>query len=197
MTKTSEEKTVKLDLGIMAGAESKAWLAGFTQQNDRLEKLIAKLEKASGKAPLKVKPEEDEEADETETSDDDDEDFAAKPVKTAKKKAAFDDDDDEAEKESEDEDDANADDESEAGADDEGEEEPPVPPTKTKAKPAKTKKLSVDDVNDACKARARAGGKNGRLEVLAILKKKFKTESVSELEPEQWQACIDAMKVEE
>lgn len=58
----------------------------------------------------------------------------------------------------------------------------------------KAKKLTVDDVNDACKARAaQTGGKEGRNEVLAILKKKFKTTSVSELKPEQYAAAISAM----
>lgn len=68
-------------------------------------------------------------------------------------------------------------------------------PAKT-AKPEKKKKWTIDDVNDACKARAaKTGGKKGRAEVLAILTKKFETTSVSELEPEQYAEAIAAMKV--
>ena len=64
------------------------------------------------------------------------------------------------------------------------------PETKKKAK-----KLTVDDVNDACKARAAVtGGKEGRKEVLGILKKKFKVESVSDLKEDAYAACIAAMK---
>ncbi len=73
--------------------------------------------------------------------------------------------------------------------------------SKTKSKvstqPAKkvaAKKLTVDDVNDACKAKAASiGGKAGREQVLTILKKKFKTTSVTELEPEQFEAAIAAI----
>jgi hypothetical protein len=60
----------------------------------------------------------------------------------------------------------------------------------------KAKKLTIDDVNDACMARSRQiGGKEGRIEVLAILKKKFKTTSVTDLEPEQYADVIKVMKV--
>lgn len=71
--------------------------------------------------------------------------------------------------------------------DDEEEVEEEAPPKKK----AKAKKVTVDDVNDACKARAASGS---RAEVLGILKKKFKVASVSELEPEQYAAVIAAME---
>lgn len=59
----------------------------------------------------------------------------------------------------------------------------------------KGKKFTSDDVHDACKQRAlRTGGKAGRNEVLAILEKKFKVESVSELKPEQYNAVVAAME---
>lgn len=178
---------MKLDLGIMAGADSKAWLQGFTTQNDRLEKLLDRMEKIGSKTPVKVKAESEEDADEAEENlDNEEDDFAAKPAKNSKKKSAdFDDDEDEIEDDDED---------AEEKSDDEDESEVEEAPA---AKKGRAKKVTVDDVNEACKMRARAGGKEGRAQVLGILKKKFKTESVSELEPDQWQACIDAMKVEQ
>lgn len=82
----------------------------------------------------------------------------------------------------------------EAPAEEEGfEEEPPkkaAPAKGTKA--ASKKKITLDDVNDACKAHAAA---KGRPATLDILKKKFKTQSVTALKPEQYEACISAMAV--
>lgn len=66
-----------------------------------------------------------------------------------------------------------------------------------KFKPKKAKKVTLDDVNDACKALALHIGKTGRQHVLGILKKKFKTETVSGLEPEQYAACVEAMVIPE
>lgn len=154
-TAQKEESDMKLELGIMAGAESKAFLVDLTKQIDRLEKLYG-----GKKTAVEADDEETETEVEAAADSDDDEDFT--PVKKTKAKAAksFDDDEDDAEEE--------------------------------EVKPAKkAKKITLDDVNDACKARA-AGGR--RKEVLAILKKKFKTESVSTLEPEQYPALIAAMK---
>lgn len=62
-------------------------------------------------------------------------------------------------------------------------------------KSAKAKKITIAQVNDACKARAKAGGKEGRAQVLSILKKHFKTQSVSEIKPELYAKVIQAMKV--
>lgn len=56
----------------------------------------------------------------------------------------------------------------------------------------KAKKITIDDVNDACKAHAAA---KGRPATLDLLKKKFKTQSVTALKPEQFEACIAAMAV--
>ncbi len=123
---------------------------------------------ASRKATTRAAAVEEEETEETE--EETDEDFAPKKKTAAKKAAASFDDDGEEEEETE--------------------EEAPAPKSK------KAKKITIDDVNDACKARAAAtGGKEGRNEVLKILKKNFKTESVSALKPEQFQAVIDAMEV--
>lgn len=68
------------------------------------------------------------------------------------------------------------------------------PPKKTKAAAAKTKakKITLDDVNDACKAHAAA---KGRPATLQVLQKKFKTQSVTALKPEQYETCISAMAV--
>lgn len=71
-------------------------------------------------------------------------------------------------------------------------------PAKKAAAPAKgtkkaaTKKITLDDVNDACKAHAAAKGRDSTLE---ILQKKFKLQSVAKLKPEQWESCISAMAV--
>lgn len=87
-----------------------------------------------------------------------------------------------------------------AGTEEEGFEDPP-PPAATKAAPssaagkkgAKPKKLTIDDVNDACKAHAAA---KGRPATLQVLQQKFKTQSVTALKPEQFAACIQAMAVD-
>lgn len=106
----------------------------------------------------------------TETDDDDD-DF--KPTKGSPKKQAKSFDDEEPE-------------ETENESDDE------APPKKAKGK--KSKKITSDDVNDACKKRASG---DRRKEVLAILKKQFKTESVSDIEEDQYADVIKAMTVDE
>lgn len=68
----------------------------------------------------------------------------------------------------------------------------PEPAPKTKKAP----KVTADDVNDACRLKAQSvGGKAGREQVLTILKKQFKTTSVSELKPEQYAAVVKAMQV--
>lgn len=164
----------KLELQLLVGAESKEWLAGVENVLERLEKVAATLTALPDTAKNAKQAEEDFDEDEqAAATEDEDTDFAA-TKKTAKKtKAAFDEDED-TEVES-------------VGSVDEDEDftEPTV---------KKAKKLTVDDVNDACKKRAsKTGGKEGRSEVLGILKKKFKTTSVSELKPEQYAAVIAAM----
>lgn len=104
---------------------------------------------------------------ETDEADvEEEEDFAPKKKSKAKVEASFDSDDAEEEEAS-------------------------------KAKKTKVKKITIDDVNDAAKAYAASiGGKPGREAVLKILKKNFKTESISSLEPEQFQLAIDLLEVE-
>ena len=53
------------------------------------------------------------------------------------------------------------------------------------------KKITVDDINDACKAKAK---RTSRDEVLTILKKKFGVRSVTDLIPSQYEGVIKAMK---
>lgn len=180
-TSVQKENTeMKLDLGIMAGAESKAWLAGLTQQLDRLEKLTGG-KGIDGLKSLTTVAATEPVAPESEESEDEDEDFTAKKKPAKKASASFD------------EDESDGDDEDESV--DEDDEEEKAPPAKTK-KAGRPPKYTVDDVNDACKARAlAAGGKKGRAEVIAILQKKFGTATVSELKPEHYAACIAAMAV--
>lgn len=58
------------------------------------------------------------------------------------------------------------------------------------AKETKKKKLTVNDVNDACKAKAQA---TDRKTVLGILKKQFGVTSVTELDSKQYADVIKAM----
>ena len=67
-------------------------------------------------------------------------------------------------------------------------------PKKTKTA-TKVKKITLAEVNDACKAKAKAGGKDGRKQVLSLLQKHFKTESISEIKPENYGKLIEIMKV--
>jgi len=149
--------TPKLEIAVLAGAESKAWLANFTTQVDRLEKIMG-----GKKVNTAV-----QDTDDTETDDQaaDDDDFTPATKKLAKKAAA-----------SFDEDDA------------EEVEEAPVAKKKTAKGPTK------EDVNDACKAYATV---NGVAATKALLKKKFKTVSIGEIKPEQYQTAIDLMAVED
>lgn len=73
---------------------------------------------------------------------------------------------------------------------DETEDEDFTAPPKGKA--AKGKKVTIDMVNDACKAKA---ADSSRKEVLALLKKHFKTQSVSEIKPELYAKVIEVMEV--
>jgi hypothetical protein len=123
-------------------------------------------------------------------TEDEPEEEDEKPAKKGKA-ASFDEEEEEAEEPAEEEEDeepvkkkkgakaASFDEEEE----EEGEDEKP-------AKKGKTK-VTLDDVNDACKERAR---NSNRAEALGILKKKFKVDSVSDLKPEQYEAVIKAMK---
>lgn len=150
----------------LAGAESKVFLAGLRDQIDEL------LKKTTAPKSEPV---------ETETEEEDD--FAPPAKKTTVKKAA-------AAFEEEDEEPAPA---KKAGKrasfDEEEEEEAPAPAKKAA-------KVTLDDVNDACREKAKSiGGKDGRDAVKKLLMKKWKTESVSELNPKDYAAVIEAMEV--
>lgn len=164
-------KMGKLELALLVGAESKEWLSNLSSELDRAEKILGKGAKAKASREA-VEEEENEEEEEQD-------DFASKSKRGKAKKAASFDDDDSAEEENEDE----SDDASEEESDD---------IDVGSLKKGKAKKLTGDDVNDACKAKA---AESSRSEVLAILKKKFKVKSISDLEPSQYAAVIKAMEV--
>lgn len=176
----------RLELVLMAGAQSKEFL-------DDLTKLVTRLEKAAGKKVSKAtEADEDEETDEEE----DDEALATKKKKKSKKTAKTSDDDEDEEGEEEDDEEEETEEEEEDESDEEKEdadeeEEDDEEESSTKKK-KKSKKLTVDDVNDACMAKAK---EEDRKVVLGILKKKFKVTSVTELKPDQYAAVIKAMKV--
>lgn len=133
----------KIELAIIAGAESKAWLANFTAQLDRLEKL------QSGKAVwAKDNTVEDD------TADDSDEETGVEAPATS-------------------------------GWEDDTEEAKPK-------KAAKAKKLTLKDVTEACKAYAQ---ENTVAATKTLLKKKFKVNSVTELDEDQWADVIAALQV--
>ena len=158
---------MKLEVAMLVGSESKQFLVDLT-------KLIERMEAAAGGKKKKVEATDDDDEPVDDSGDDDEE---KAPKKKAGKKAAAADEDD----------DSDTDEETESATDDADDEE--EKPAKKKAK-----KVTLDDVNDACKARA-AGGK--RKEVLKILKKNFGVETVSDLESDQYGAVIKAMAVED
>ncbi len=161
-----KENEMSLEIKILAGAESKQFLVDFTKQLDRLERMTA-----GNKTAVVDETEEEEET---------------APKKKAKAPV------DETEEEEDEDFGPKKKAAKKSTSFDEEEEEEETAPKKKKAK-----KLTIDDVNDACKARAAAtGGKKGRAEVLAILKKKFKTETVSEIDEDRWAECIEAMEID-
>lgn len=121
-------------------------------------------------APVKAAPEPEIEDEESE-----DEDFAPAAKKTKAKAAAasFDDEDEETE-----------------AVESEDEEEVEEAPKKKTA--AKAKKVTLDDANDACKAHA---AENGLKATKALLKKKFGTDTLSEVKPDKYAAVVAAMAV--
>jgi hypothetical protein len=216
-------KTVKLDLGILVGADSKAWLQQVTKQLDRMEELLAQLKgvgvasttpKTTAKTKKAKEPEEIEETESEETEEDED-DFAPKAKKKkAQAQVDFDEDEEkeadeeeetdevEAAAESEEDDEGGEVETGEAGetaeVGDEAEEETesfdePEEPKKR----GRPKKKTKDDVNQACMAYAKAkgGGKVGRDKVLAILKKKFETDRISDIDPAKYEDVIKAFKL--
>lgn len=195
---------MKLELGIMAGAESKQWLMDITKIVDRLEALLVKTETRvqtgvaeddEETAPQPVKATKGKKAVPAPSFDDEDEEEeTAKPA--AKATSSFDDEDEEEETAAPVK--ATKGKKAAASFDDEVEEdEAPVAPSKK----TKEKKLTFDDVNDACKARVLreiqtrgCTGKDARSAVLKLLTKKFKVTSVSELEPTQYADLIKVMQ---
>lgn len=163
---------MKLELAILAGAESKAFLANLTQQIDRLEALSKGVTITSATTKKTAPADEDLGGGPANDYQTDDEDFAPKK-KTAKKTApAFEDDEETATASA-----ASTDDDEDFSA-----------PKKTAA--PKKKKLTDVDVNNACKAAAQ---KSSVKEVRALLKKKFKVESIQELSADQYEAVITAV----
>lgn len=166
-----------------------AHVNGLKSSIHALEVQVTILKQLIGGKATKAKASEETEAEETEAEETEEEDDFGAGKKAAKgeggKKAAKGFDDDAAAEEEEAEE-SEEEEEAEESKEEEEEEEKP-------AKNAKAKKLTADDVNDACKARARAL-RGTRAEVLSILKKKFKVKSVSDLEPSQYADAIKAMK---
>ncbi len=74
---------------------------------------------------------------------------------------------------------------------DEDETEEPAPKAAKPTKAAKAPKLTLDDVNDACKERC---ARTNRADVLGILKKNFKVKSVTDLEPTDYAQCIKLLR---
>lgn len=183
--KTEKESTMKLEVAMLVGAETKQFLMDLTKIVERMEKASASttttvrvgdVSKTVTKKAAAIEEEEDEI--EAAVEAEEDEDFAPKKSKGKKAAAAAFDDDEPVE---------------EPEATEEEEEDFTTPAPKKAA--AKAKKLTIDDANDACKARAaRTGGKEGRAEVLALLKKNFKTQSVTDVKPEDYEKLVKIMK---
>lgn len=178
---------------------------GLKSSIHALEVQVTILKQLLGGAPKagKVSAATESDEDETTADEEEDDDFSstrkAATKAAAKKVAASFDDEDEEEAASDDAPEADEEEEELApkkrgrprktSFDEEDEEE-------EKPTPKKAKKLTADDVNDACKLRAKrnGGGKDGRNEVLAILKKKFKVTSVMDLKEDQYAKVIAAMQ---
>ena len=171
---------MKLELCILAGAQTKEFLS-------ELAGLVERLEKA-------VRPETEPAPSIKVLGADEDDDFAPAPAKKAKAAKAkpaesFDDEEDAPAEMTEEASDVPPTKKAASFDDFEDEtEEAPAPAKKTKA--PKEKAFTMDDVNDACMERA---GRTNRSEVLGILKK-FKVKSVTELQPAQYADVIKALK---
>lgn len=163
-TTKTQEKTMQLIITVKDGATNVEMANQLRWQANLIEGMEPKAAAATTNTGKKTKPAVKAAA--AETTDDDDgfvtEQAAGEPE-------GFEDD---------------------AATEDEGFTE--EPPKKAGAKGTKAKKITLDDVNDACKAHAAA---KGRPATLGVLQKKFKTQSVTALKPEQYEACISAMAV--
>lgn len=184
----------------MAGAESKQWLSDLTKQIDRLEALLDKAadvvgndkpERKVGKSPALAAGYGDAFKGAGSVGDDEEDDEFA-PGKVPSN--GFDEDEEETVEVPVAEEDA-------PEESDEVEEDFDAPPVKAKGKgKAKAKKFTSNDCNDAAKAAVKIftpslGAKAARDKVLAIMKKKFKIDSVLALKPEQYESFIASMEV--
>lgn len=173
---------MKLELSILAGAESKAFLADLSKIVERMENAVG-YDNARKSQPTKEVEEEEEPA-----------------PKAAKSKKASSFDEDEEQTVSARESDLRLEEDEEdfkpkaaqkkkvASSFDESEED--EAPKHKQDKKTKSKKVTIDDVNDAAMARA---GRTNRAEVLAILKKNFKVKSITDLDESNYAECISLL----
>jgi hypothetical protein len=182
----------KLELAILVGAESKAWL-------EKAEQLVTRLEELTkGKKNGKRNENSDAEEESTESEDDFEEETASKKSSKGKKKVQkaedFDDEDgDDNDSDSSDDEEGSDDDDSDASEEDSDSE-----PVKKKGK---GKKVTHEDAQTACKERVKReiednglDAKSARAVVSGILKKKFKVSSVSDLDEDQYAEVVKVMK---
>lgn len=131
---------------------------------------------------------------------------ATKTTKTTKSKAKDEDDEDEDEADMSDEDsddtDADESDESETDDADETDEDEEEAPKKS-AKSTKAKKITTEELNDACKDRLKRIMKKRKLTsgkalllVKSLLNKHFETESVSKIAPEDRARALTLLSAE-
>lgn len=168
---------MKLEIAMLVGPEAKQFLVDLTKQIDRLNQALPDITDVG----VDKEPDEDE-----------DEDFTPKKAaKASKKSAAFDEEDDSEDEEKAEAEVDDSDSEEAEGGDEEEDDDFPAPPSAPKKKRAKkTIKSTIDDVNDACRAYAKA---KGRPATLKLLKKHFDTDSISALDEDQWAKCIKVM----
>jgi hypothetical protein len=169
-----------------------AHVNGLKSSIHALEVQITILKQLCGLAPAKpgkaAEETEETENEETETEDSEGDDFGAKPSKRGKKSSKSFDDEGEGEETEDESENEETEDESE---NEETEDESEAEETEAKpAKNAKAKKLTADDVNDACKELV---GRTNRATVIGILRK-FRVKTVSDLDPSDYEAAIKAFK---
>ncbi len=167
---TKEAKKMKLELAIMAGAESKGWLVDLKTQLDRIEGMLG------GKTIPEALGDTAEGGDFGDTAEVATDDFGT-PAEGAGSPAE--------------------DDPFSLPVEEPAKPAPAagkgVASGKGTGKPGRPKNPTQDDVNDACKAKAAALGKDGVKKVKAALKKNFGSESVTVIDPKQYAAVIALM----
>lgn len=180
---------MKLDLVIMAGAETKKFLG-------ELSSIVERMEQAAFKVKPKAASQANEEESEEEEGESETEAFTSRARKGKKQAASFDDDTANEEAEETEDDDFAASTKSKKakkqtkGFDDDDaaiDEEEEAPKT---AKKAKAPKLTIKDVNAACLAASR---RTSRKKVLAFLEKTYDVKTSTELDPEQYAEVIEAV----